>query len=168
MGGGLFALGVILLLILLVVGILIIVYKDRIFPSNPNFGIFLGVFIIVIASLLLIYLFISYYKKPKVKTCIVEAPVTPEKIQFQTNKPVMITISPVEVPRPIEAPKPFEIIKVNSVSQPVSQIQVQQPVSQIQVQQQIPQYQQSPMLANCVTPVTIRPVPIPETIIGTI
>jgi heme/copper-type cytochrome/quinol oxidase subunit 2 len=169
---GLYILGIILLIILLVVGILIIVYRNRIFSTNPNFGTFLGVVIIIISVSLLIWLIYASYKTPKLRKvltpAILETSQCNEKVQFQTNKAVMITISPIEVPKTVEIPKPFEIIKINTPEimpiAPTGQINCPLP-TQNRTYIMPTNYSTSTYSPNYVT--TSR-VPIPERVVATI
>lgn len=107
MGTGLFVLGIIFLLLLLILGILMIVYKDRISSTNPNTPLIIGIILIVLSVILLILLIASYArdKKRKTSTTFIESTViqpakvepclkAPENYQIQTNQPVMITVSP--------------------------------------------------------------------------
>jgi hypothetical protein len=151
---GLYIFGIVILIILLIVGILLIVYKNKISSTNPNSILIIGIILIVLSLLLLVLLFFTYPRHKKVACTAVPTiiePVNPEKIQFQTNKPVIISITPANCPAIIEAPKPFKIDRVNVVERPVIQ---QVPIIQQQIQQnpyqqiQIPMIQQSPPLSS--------------------
>jgi hypothetical protein len=173
MNKGLFIAGVIILIILLVVGILLIIFRNRISSTNTTAIMILGAVIIGISLLLFLFLVLSYTRtrvvQKVVSTTVVEnAPVpSPEKIQFLTNKAVMISISPIEVPRAIEVPKPFEIRKVNTpecrISRPVIQ-QVPQAQFQVPMQSQV----EFTKTDYTLSPVNIMPASMPETIVATI
>jgi hypothetical protein len=167
MNKGLFIAGVIILIILLVVGILLIIFRNRISSTNTTAIMILGAVIIGISLLLFLFLVLSYTRtrvvQKVVSTTVVEnAPVpSPEKIQFLTNKAVMISISPIEVP------KPFEIRKVNTpecrISRPVIQ-QVPQAQFQVPMQSQV----EFTKTDYTLSPVNIMPASMPETIVATI
>jgi hypothetical protein len=106
MGTGLFIFGIIILLILLVVGILMIVYKDRISGTNANTVLIIGIILVALSVILLILLIVNYSRGRKKtvstfvdRTLVNPASVepcikSPENFQLQTNQPVLITVSP--------------------------------------------------------------------------
>lgn len=151
MNKGVYIASIIVLIILLVVGILLIIFKNRISPTNSQAIFILGIAVVIISILLLGILTLSYARSGNVRGCKVGmSTTTSDSFQVQTDRPVLITVTQLDVHRPIE---------VRPIQTRVSECTLKPVISQVQRKNEY------------IVPVTIEPTNvnrIPETIIGTI